>query len=178
MGLPRTFVGFSSTDIDYFRMMLAWKAHEHIDFNFTNVQLPSALNSSNEDYIKRRCREQIAMAGTYVLLIGQDTWQKTTFVQWEVEVAIEKECRLIAANIDKWRTLNPATCPSFIARADALFVPFSPQVIAYALDVAHWQRPTPPTQSSYYIYDHVYTSLGYVLSGDIAFRLSKPNPYR
>lgn len=36
MGPPRTFVGVSSTDIKYYRLMLAWKEHEHIDFDFTN----------------------------------------------------------------------------------------------------------------------------------------------
>ena len=38
MGLPRTFIGFSSTDMTHYRMMLAWKANEHIDFNFTDCQ--------------------------------------------------------------------------------------------------------------------------------------------
>ena len=32
MGLPRTFVGFSSTDIRSYWLMLAWKANDHIDF--------------------------------------------------------------------------------------------------------------------------------------------------
>jgi hypothetical protein len=36
MDLPRTLVGFSSTDIHYYRLMLVWKEHEHIDFNFTD----------------------------------------------------------------------------------------------------------------------------------------------
>lgn len=36
MGLSRTFVGFSSTDILYYRLMLAWKENEHIEFNFAN----------------------------------------------------------------------------------------------------------------------------------------------
>ena len=40
MGLPRTFVGFSSTDIHCYRLMLAWKENEHIDFNFTNCRVP------------------------------------------------------------------------------------------------------------------------------------------
>jgi len=33
MALPRTFVGFSSSDISYYHLMCAWKAHDHIDFN-------------------------------------------------------------------------------------------------------------------------------------------------
>ena len=61
MGLPRTFVGFSSTDILSYRLMLAWKEHQHIDFDFTNCQLGQEINSEDETYIKRRCRERIAM---------------------------------------------------------------------------------------------------------------------
>ncbi len=69
MGLPRTFVGFSSTDIHYYRLMQAWKENENIDFNFTDCQLANELNSENEAYIKRKCSERINMAGKYVLLI-------------------------------------------------------------------------------------------------------------
>ena len=39
MPLPRTFVGFSSTRIRYYRMMCAWKANENIDFNFADIVL-------------------------------------------------------------------------------------------------------------------------------------------
>ena len=73
MGLSRTFVGFSSTDIHYYRLMLAWKENEHIDFNFANCQLGKEINSEDEAYIRRKCRERIDMAGTFAVLIGQDT---------------------------------------------------------------------------------------------------------
>ena len=111
MALPRTFVGFSGTDIGYYRLMLAWKAHEKIDFDFCDCQLRSELNSENEQYIKRRCRERINMAGTYVLLIGADTRYKHKYVRWEAEVAREKGCRVIGVNLDGWRRINDATWP-------------------------------------------------------------------
>lgn len=76
MGLSRTFVGFSSTDIHYYRLMLAWKENEHIDFNFANCQLGKEINSEDEAYIRRKCRERIDMAGTFAVLIGQDTRSK------------------------------------------------------------------------------------------------------
>lgn len=94
MSLPRTFVGFSSTDIHYWRLMQAWKANKNIDFNFANCQLQVEVNSENEAYIKRKCRERINMAGKYVLLIGQDTKSKHKYVRWEAEVAIERAVRL------------------------------------------------------------------------------------
>jgi hypothetical protein len=47
MGLPRTFVGFSSTDIRSYNLMLAWKEHEKIDFDFCDCQLQKPLISEN-----------------------------------------------------------------------------------------------------------------------------------
>ena len=60
MALPRTFVGFSSSDISYYHLMCAWKAHDHIDFDFADFQIDEAINSTNEYYIKQVCRNKIA----------------------------------------------------------------------------------------------------------------------
>ena len=157
MGLPRTFVGFSSTDIHHYRLMQAWKQNQHIDFNFTDCQLRSEINSENEQYIKRKCRERINMAGKYVLLIGQDTKSKHKYVRWEAEVAIEKGCTIIGVNLDGSRSMQRNTCPPIIREIGAIFVPFSPKIIAYAIE--NYQMPN---DSDYYHYkDHVYKSLGY-----------------
>jgi hypothetical protein len=134
MGLPRTFVGFSSTDINYYRLMLAWKAHEHIDFDFADCQLHTEINSEDEAYIKRKCRERINLAGKYVMLIGQDTHYKYKYVRWEAEVAIEKGCTIIGVNLDGSRWMSEATCPPIIRDIGAVFVPFSARIIAHALE--------------------------------------------
>lgn len=134
MGLPRTFVSFSSTDIKMFWMMLAWKASEHIDFDFTNCQLSEEVDSENENYIKKKCRERIDMAGTFAVLIGEDTKSKHKYVGWEIDVAIEKGCRIICINLDGGRIMNPDTCPDSLQSVGAIFVPFSAKIIAYALE--------------------------------------------
>ena len=134
MGLPRTFVGFSSSDIHYYRLMQAWKKNENIDFNFTDCQLTSELNSENEDYIKRKCRERINMAGKYALLIGEDTKSKHKYVRWEAEIAIEKDCTIIGVNLNGSKFMETATCPPIIRDIGAMFVPFSPKIVAYALE--------------------------------------------
>lgn len=156
MGLPRTFVGFSSTDIHYYRLMLAWKANEHINFNFTNCQLGQEINSENEAYIKRKCRERIDMAGTFAVLIGQDTRSKHKYVRWEMEVAIEKKCRIIGINIDMSRQVVNETCPPIIRNIGAIFVPFSPKIVAYALENYEMKE-----SDDYHYLDHIYTQLGY-----------------
>lgn len=94
--------------------MQAWKEHEHIDFNFTDCQLTSELNSEDENYIKRKCRERINMAGKYIMLIGEDTRWKYKYVRWEAEVAMEKNCSIIGVNLDGSRRMTEKTCPPII----------------------------------------------------------------
>ncbi|MCK5384815.1 MAG: TIR domain-containing protein [Alphaproteobacteria bacterium] len=157
MGLPRTFVGFSSTDIHNYRLMLAWKANRNMDFNFADCQLNGEINSESEQYIKRKCRERINMAGKYVLLIGDDTKSKHKYVRWEAEVAIEKNCTIIGVNLDGSRNMVRDTCPPIIREIGAIFVPFSPNIIAYAIENYKMHN-----DNDYYHYqDYIYKSLGY-----------------
>ncbi len=156
MGLPRAFVGFSSTDIHNYRLMLAWKANNHIDFNFADCQLNGEINSENEQYIKRKCRERINMAGKYVMLIGQDSKSKHKYVRWEAEVAIEKGCTIIGVNLDGSRAMVRDTCPPIIRDIGAIFVPFSPKIVAYAIE-----NYTMNNNNNYHYKDTVYESLGY-----------------
>jgi hypothetical protein len=176
MALPRTFVGFSSTDIHYYWMMCAWKAHEDIDFNFADFQLDDAIDSEDEQYIKRRCREKIQLSDTHVLLIGNDSFTKTTYVKWEVEVAAEKGCRLIGVNLNDCRFAD-WLCPWFFSDRGALFVPFSSRIVAAALEP--WVRPPfpPSSTSNWYFVDYAYTYRGYQLIGDTAVLPEPVSPF-
>ena len=156
MGLPRAFVGFSSTDMHCYRLMQAWKAHEHMEFNFTDCQLEQQIYSESEAYIKRTCGERIGMAGTYIMLIGEDTKWKYRYVRWEAEVALEKDCRIIGVNLDHSRQMVAKTCPPVIRDVGALFVSFSPRIVARALEYTKKGDPG----KNYYYPDGVYAELG------------------
>lgn len=156
MGLPRTFVGFSSTDIRYYWLMLAWKENEHIDFNFADCQLTDELDSENEDYIKRKCRERINMAGKFAILIGDDTKSKHKYVRWELETAIEKECTIIGINLDGSRQIVYDKTPPVMQDIGAIFVPFSPSIVAYALQ--HYKMHD---KGNYHYLPETYSKLGY-----------------
>jgi hypothetical protein len=173
--LARTFVSFSSPDITYYRTMMMWNANENIDFNFADFQLDEAINSQNPSYIKGVLRNKIRRVDTFVLLIGNDTWQKTVFVQAEVEVAIEKGCRLIGANLNNCR-FKDSLCPLFFTGKGAIFVPLSSRIMAEALK---WNKGTPPPGAAddWYFYDSVYTNLGYNLVGNTAVLPPTPNPF-
>jgi hypothetical protein len=173
MGLPRTFVGFSRTDYSYYTQMIEWKKTEHIEFDFSDCQLTAALEPTNKSSIKRQCRERLSMVGTYVMLIGADTWHES-YTTWEAEVALELSCRIIGVNIDNWRRVNPSTCPDVIRDIGAMFVPFSPHIVAYALaKFAHTQK-----WDDFHYLDPVYQRLGYVLQRDTAHYPPSPQPWQ
>ena len=117
-------------------MMTAWNANEHIDFNFADFQLEEKINSKNPSYIKGVC-SQDPPSRHLRLLIGDDTWKKTEFVQPEVEAAIEKGCRLIGMNLNDCR-FKHWLCPWFFADKGAMFIPFSSRIAAEAVN---WNKP-------------------------------------
>jgi hypothetical protein len=162
---PRTFVSFSSTDIHCFRTMKMWQKNEHIPFTFYNCQLQWALRSEDPVYIKRRFKKRIALATKFILLIGRDTKFKTTYVQPEVEAAVEKGCSIIAVNIDHWRRVHPVNTPAFIKNVGAIFVPFSRRIISFAL-----AQHSPIQQGDFEYRDDFYREQGYNLIGDKAVR--------
>ena len=100
---------------------------------------------------------------------------KTVFVQAEVEVAIEKGCRLIGANLNNSR-FKDSLCPYFFADKGALFVPFSSRILAKALG---WSKPTcnPALPDDWNFSDQVYMDLGYQLIGNTAVLPPPPNPF-
>jgi hypothetical protein len=161
--LPRTFVSFSSSDIDYFRTVLMWQKNEHMPFNFYNCQLQWALRSEDPVYIKRRFKKRIALATKFILLIGKDTRYKTAYVQPEVEAAVERGCTIIAANVDHCRGMHPVNTPAFIRDVGAIFVPFSIRIISFAL-ADHKPQP----KGDFYYEDAFYNEQGYQLIGDKA----------
>ena len=161
--LPRTFVSFSSGDIHCFRTITMWQKHEHIPFTFYNCQLEWALRSENPAYIKRRFKKRIALATKFILLIGKDTRFKTTYVQPEVEAAVEKGCSIIAVNLDHCRGMHPGNTPAFVRDVGAIFVPFSSRIISFAL--AHHMAAV---RGDFVYQDSFYLEQGYQIVGDKA----------
>lgn len=171
MSLPRTFVSFSSADKRWYDLMCAWKAHEQIDFKFADFQIEEAIDSQNPDYIKRVCAAKVRRVDTFVLLIGADTYTKTVFVKDEVEVAVEKGCRLIGVNLNNMR-VKDGLCPGFFADVGAIFVPYSSRILSEALS---WERQY---DSPWYCFDDkIYSRLGYQLVGQTAIPPPPTKPF-
>lgn len=155
MTIYKCFVGFSGTDKKYFNLMKAWKADDDNDFNFINCQLAKEINSEDETYIKRLCKERIGMASTFIQLIGEDTKHKYKYVRWEAETAKEKGCRIICVNLNGDKCYNKNTCPPILNDIGAIFVPFKQKIIQYAI-----QNYKMKENDNWSYKDSVYTSLG------------------
>lgn len=151
----RTFVSFSSSDIHCFRLMQAWKGHDHIDFDYIDMQLNRGINSENEAYIKSLLRNKITNSGTFIQLIGNDTKSKHKYVRWETEVAIEKNCRLIGVNLNTKRLMDDYLTPPILKDKGAIFISYSPKIIKFALD----NFPKKENDNWHYE-DHIYKNLG------------------
>lgn len=130
----RVFVGFSSTDIDYFNLMKAWKKNENIDFDFIDLQISKEINSDNEQYIKGILRKKITNSGTFIQIIGQDTKRKHKYVRWEADIALEKNCRIIGVNINKLMSMDNTLTPAILKNTGSMFVPFNAKIVKHALD--------------------------------------------
>ena len=154
--LPKAVVGFSVSDIDYYWRMLAWSGQEGIDFSFTDCRMDADPAREDEKYVKDRVRKVIGTAEKYILLIGEDTWYRYKYVHWEAEVAIEKRCTIIGVNLDGARQVVERKCPKQIMEIGAIFIPFSPRILAYAL-VNFRKRE----QGNWHFQDEVYRQLGY-----------------
>lgn len=134
----KTYVCFDGDkDINYYRLMCAWKQREGINFNFFNAHdLNTARDDSQENSIKRQLRERLKNTAVLVVLIGEHTRYLYRFVRWEIEQAIQFGLPIIAVNLNGFRQLDPDRCPPIIRNELAIHVSFNAKIIQYALE--HW----------------------------------------
>ncbi|SKY79376.1 MTH538 TIR-like domain (DUF1863) [Mycobacteroides abscessus subsp. bolletii] len=137
----KTYVAFASEDINYYRLMEAWRDNRHIDFNFFDAHdLYKARDTSQPETIKRNLRERMKNAKQIVLL-GSATGRRKggdgrSFLAHEVKVAIEFRLPIVIANIDGKRTIDHTVIPQPLLDADyyTLSVSFQAAIIKFALD--------------------------------------------
>jgi hypothetical protein len=112
----KTYVAFDGdTDIKYYRMMCAWKEHEHIDFNFSNAHdLNTARDGSAEESIKAQLRLRMADSKQMLLLVGEKTRFLRKFVPWEIELARKKDIPIVVVNLNDERMFDNDRAPAAI----------------------------------------------------------------
>lgn len=137
----KTYVAFASEDIAQYRLMQAWKANEHIDFDFYDAHdLFISRDTSKPETIKRNLRERLKSAKQIVLLGSSDGKRKggdgTSFLAHEIEVIQEFNLPIVVANLNGDRLVNRSLIPSPLLNVNyyTLSVSFQPKIIMHALD--------------------------------------------
>lgn len=137
----KTYVAFASEDISKYRLMEAWKANEHIDFDFYDAHdLYISRDTSKPDTIKRNLRERLKSAKQVVLLGSKDGKRKggdgVSFLAHEIEAIIEFKLPVVVVNLDGGRVVDKNYIPNPLLNADyyTVSVSFQPKIIMHALD--------------------------------------------
>lgn len=163
----KTYVAFASEDIAKYRLMEAWKANEHIEFDFFNAHdLFVSRDSSKPETIKRNLRERLKNAKQVVLLGSKDAKTKgsdgDSFLAHEIEVIIEFNLPVVVVNLDQDRTIDRNYIPDPLLQADYYTesVSFQPKIIMYALDNYADVFSKSEKKGPHYYLPHVYTNLG------------------
>lgn len=133
----KTYIAFDGdTDMHYYRLMTAWKAHDGFSMNFHDAHdLNTARDSSQEESIKRQLRERFANSKLLIVLIGEKTRYLTKFVKWEMEVALRLDLPIVGVNLNGSRKKDDR-CPTTIRDELVVYTSFGHDIIEYAMD--HW----------------------------------------
>lgn len=143
--------------------MTAWHANERFSFEFYNAHdLNTARDTSQEESIKRQLRERLANSRELIVLIGESTRHLTKFVKWEMEVALRLNLPIIGVNLNGSRERD-SLCPGTIWDELAVYVPFGPKIVEYALNdwpTSHASYRSQGKSGPYRYNPGVYTTLG------------------
>jgi hypothetical protein len=163
----KTYVAFASEDIRNYRLMEAWKANEHIDFDFFDAHdLYVSRDDSKPETIKRNLRERLKNAKQIVLLGSNDAKKKgddgVSFLAHEVEVIIEFNLPVVVANLNADRTVVKSFIPTPFLTANyyTVSVSFQPKIIKHALDNYAESFAGSDKKGPHQYPGSIYTSLG------------------
>lgn len=137
----KTYVAFNADyppgkgDLHYYNLMLAWKKNDKIDFNFHNAHdLNNLTGRASDKQIYAKLRERMRNTKQLIVLVGEHTKNMHKFVRWEIQIAIEMNIPIIAANLDGANCSTDKTPPILMNEAYFVSVPFEMRKIRYALD--------------------------------------------
>lgn len=164
----KTYIAFDGdNDIQHYRIMKAWKEHDHIDFNFQDAHdLNNARDTSTDESIKAQLRLRMTDSKQMLLLVGDKTRFLRKFVPWEIELARKKDIPIIVVNLNDSRSFDAERAPSAVEdNVYTISIPFKMKIIQYALDnfpdsYHRFKNDSDHHSHQYYYKDSVYKGLG------------------
>ena len=79
------------SDIDYYRMLCAWNANEHHDFQIINTheKFSAVRDSSQQSTLRAGLLERLRNSKNMLLIVGETTRFDTDWVPFEIEKAVD-----------------------------------------------------------------------------------------
>lgn len=161
----KTYVAFDAdSDINYYRLMKAWKQSDYSNFDFYDAHdLNNLRNWSNENTIKQRLRERLNNTKIFVLLIGESTRFHYKFVKWEIEQAIKLNLPIVCVNLNGNRSIDTERCPPILRNQLAIHISFKSKIIETALDnwgYWHYEHQKNGKTGDFFYNQETYNALG------------------
>jgi MTH538 TIR-like domain (DUF1863) len=115
--------------------MKGWKANNRIDFDFRDAHDMDTMTGRAQDeyYVKSKLRERMKQSHAALVLVGENTKNLYKFVRWELDLALDLNLPMIAANLSGKNRQDD--CPAIIRdKGTVVHIPFSLEAIKHALD--------------------------------------------
>ena len=99
MAKKKIFVSYDyDNDKHYKNILLAWDKNSEFDFGFSDQSADVSIQSNNAIAIKRAISAKIKSATYFLCLVGEET-SRSSWVNWEIDKAIELKKKLVAVKI-------------------------------------------------------------------------------
>jgi hypothetical protein len=100
----RVFVSYDyDNDRHYKNLLLAWDAHALFDFSLHDHSADVSINSTNASAIKSVISRYINEATYFLVIVGPKT-NRSSWVKWEIDKAVELGKRIVAVKTDRENT--------------------------------------------------------------------------
>lgn len=104
MAKKKIFISYDyDSDKGYKNLMKAWDANGTFDFSFHDHSADVSIDSTSSTAIKRAISAKINSATYFLCIVGAKT-NKSNWVKWEIDKAVELKKKLVAVKIDSSNT--------------------------------------------------------------------------
>lgn len=99
--MRKIFISYDySNDREYKNLLVAWDKNKRFDFDFNDTSTDISIDSNDHSVIKRVISSKIKQSDIFLCLIGKYT-NKSQWVKWEIEKALELKKKIVAVKIEK-----------------------------------------------------------------------------
>lgn len=108
MAKPTVFISYDyDHDRHYKNLLLAWDKNKEFDFSFYDSSVDVSVNSDDPAAVRRVISARISSSSRFLCIVGQHT-NKSSWVDWEINKAIELKKKLVGVKIDRSYTTPAA----------------------------------------------------------------------